>query len=90
MTDFKVGDICKCRDHYLCFFTPGSIVVITRVGVYENQQCVAAKLLFGDYKPNYDTDLLLAQSSTENGAVYCLTMELEPFNEQPSNMEKES
>ena len=84
MNVFKVGDICVCKKHPECFFEPGSIVVITgkRSTVY------LAKLMFGAIREVLRNDL--AANTDEDGSVQCFPSELEPFNEQPSHMEKES
>lgn len=69
MTSIKVGDICKCVRHGLCFFEEGSIVRVTRV----KGSLITAELVLGARKPEYH--------SAFDGGLPCYRSELEVIHD---------
>lgn len=81
MADFKVGDVCRCKEHPMCFFVPGSIVEITTAYTNGSEDCVTAKLLFGKYKDNPDLLDRLEYNQDSEGGAYCYMAELEKVDD---------
>jgi len=82
MSDFKVGDLCRCKEHPACFFIPESVVLVTALSPNGSEECVSAKLLFGEYKDDDDTSRMLEHNMDDSGAVYCYLAELEKVDAQ--------